>query len=51
MMFVDDLSSLVASTPFVVLVEDGQVSTSSSCLDLASQAASANIIVFMEGST
>ena len=41
---VDDLSSLVASTPLVV-VEDGQASSSSSRLDLASQAPSANVTV------
>ena len=35
----DDLSSLVEATPLIV-VEDGQASTSSSCLDLASQACS-----------
>ena len=46
----DDLSSLVASTPLVV-VEDGQASSSSSCLDLASQAPSANLIVFTGRST
>ncbi len=47
---VDDLSSLVASTPFVV-VEDGQTSSSSSCLDLASQAPSVNVSVFTERCT
>ena len=41
----DDLSSLVEATPLVV-VEDGQVSSSPSCLDLASQAPSANVAVF-----
>ena len=34
-----------------VVVEDGQASSSSSCLDLASQAPSAYIIVFMNQNT
>ncbi len=43
---VDDLSSLVEATPLVV-VESVQASTLCSCLDLASQAPSENLIVFI----
>ena len=35
----------------LVVVEDGQASTSSSCLDLASQAPSANVTVIMKWGT
>jgi len=35
----------------LVVVEDGKASSSSSCLDLASRAPSANVIIFMKRCT